>query len=330
MNTNKKNLFQLIFGVLLAVFLLYLTLKGKDLNKIWETIKTTNILYLALAVFVYLLSFITRSEKWRIQVENLDYKVCPKSSYFAMMLHYFVNSFSPKLGVIARCSDLKKKNNVPFSACFGSYMSEVVFDTLFLFIGLFFVVVAEFDKIRIVFEKLFSDVESYLHLHQQYYIFVVFLVVIILSFIYIFKTKNYFRIYDNSLKTLIKSISKTFTIKKFPLFVLWNLILWLLLLAMNYFLFKSLFDYKINFGFLLTITTFTYSAWLMPTPGGIGSVEYFVLQAFLLFGLNAHDAISFGILSNGLTFLSVLIFTSFLLFFQQISKFFSPKDKLSS
>ncbi len=324
---NKK-LIRTIVGLFLAALFLFLTLKGKDINKIWQTIKSANIYFLFLTVVAYLLSFVARSEKWRIQVENLNYKVSPKSAYFAMMMHYFFNSFTPKLGSIARCSDLKEKNNVPFSACFASYMSEVIFDTIFLFIGLFLVIITEYKKIRIVFSKFFSDFEKYFNSHQQIFIYFTIASLALIIFIYFFKKKNYFRKYDNHFNTFFKSISKTFKIKKFALFFLWNIILWLFLFLMNYFLFKSIFDTKITSELILTITIFTYFGWLMPTPGGIGSVEYFVLQAFLLFGLNAHNAISFGILSNGITFFSVLIFSSFLILLQKSTKLFSPKRKL--
>ena len=322
---NKKQIFRTVFGVLLALFFLFLTLKGKNISEIWETIKNANFWYIVLSIFIYLLTFVTRSEKWRIQVENLGYKVFPKTAYFSLMLHYFFNSFTPKLGAIARCGDLKQKNKVPFSDCFASYMSEVVFDFLFLFLGLFIVIIIEFDKIKLVFYELFIDLKIYLDNHQHILFFLVIAGIIFVVVVFVMWKKNLFSKFDNQIKSFFRALAKTFKIKKFLLFIIWNIILWILLFLMNYFLFKSLFDYKINMSFILTITTFTYTAWLIPTPGGIGSVEYFALQAFLLFGLNSHDAVSFGILSNGLTFFTVIIFTIFLMFIQKACGFFSLK-----
>ncbi|MEA3452088.1 MAG: lysylphosphatidylglycerol synthase transmembrane domain-containing protein, partial [Bacteroidota bacterium] len=251
-DNKKKQIFRTVFGVLLASAFLYLTLKGKDLGEIWQTIQNANFLYLFLTIIIYLLTFVTRSEKWRIQVENLGYKVFPKTAYFSLMLHYFFNSFTPKFGVIARCGDLKKKNKVPFSACFGSYMSEVVFDFLFLFIGLFIVVIIEFEKIKVVFDKLFLDFKSYFGSHQQFVVYIIIAGFLALAFLYFIRKKIFLRKYNNPIKTFFRAIAKTFNIKKFFLFFVWNIILWILLFLMNYFLFKSLFDDKMSMSFILT------------------------------------------------------------------------------
>jgi uncharacterized membrane protein YbhN (UPF0104 family) len=95
---------------------------------------------------------------------------------------------------------------------------------------------------------------------------------------------------------------------------------------MNYFLVLSLFDFPKDFTLIFTITAFSYAAWLMPNPGGIGSVEYFILQAFVLFGLSSSSALTFGILSNSFTLFSTLFFGFVVIIIQSLTGIFSQKD----
>jgi lipoprotein signal peptidase len=46
----------------------------------------------------------------------------------------------------------------------------------------------------------------------------------------------------------------------------------------------------------------------LPTPGGIGTTHYFIYQLFFIFNLSPNAGISYGVLSNGLTFVYTLGF----------------------
>ena len=76
---------------------------------------------------------------------------------------------------------------------------------------------------------------------------------------------------------------------------------------MNLFLFKALFNSAPSFSFLVTITSFIYASWVLPSPGAIGSVEYFSIQAFSIFSLSKYQALSFGFLSNTLTLFVTIV-----------------------
>jgi hypothetical protein len=45
--------------------------------------------------------------------------------------------------------------------------------------------------------------------------------------------------------------------------------------------------------------------WALPSPNGIGTTHFIILNLFIVFGLSESSAVTFGILSNGL----ILIFT---------------------
>lgn len=330
----KNKVVKTVLGILIAAIFLFLALRGQPLKEIFDIVVDANPLYIIVAAFFYFLSYITRSEKWRIQVENLDYKLVPKTAFYALMLHFFVNSFTIKLGGIIRCGNLKKTANIPFPTCFGSYMSECVFDFLFMFIGLFLILALEFNNIIKILTNLVVDL-GVMNFFDNPIIIIggaVFMLSLLVFFIYLYKKGKIFKNYQEKIQEFIDSLKKTFNIKKFWLFIFWNIVLWIMLYFMNYFLFIALFNSGASVLIIFTITAFSYAAWLMPNPGGIGSVEYFVLQAFLLFGLTKTSALAFGILSNGFTLFFTLFFGIALIIIQSLFKVFvqEPKNQIET
>ncbi|MBN2891609.1 MAG: flippase-like domain-containing protein [Bacteroidales bacterium] len=325
----KNKLLKTLLGIFVAAVFLFLSLRNQPIKDILSTVFSAKIGYVLLALLFYFISYIARSEKWRIQVENLNYKVAPKTAFYALMLHFFTNSFTIKLGAFVRCGNLRKTASVPFSSCLGSYLSECVFDFLFMFTGILIVLTIKFDEVLAILVKLLNDwgITKLFNNPLFVTVFVVVLVGVIVLCAVLYKKKLIFKKYHSKIKEFVDSVKMTFKLKRFFIFLMWGVLLWGMLFFMNLFLFKALFNNEISFIFVYTLTTFTYAAWLIPSPGGIGSVEYFVLQAFLLFGLSETSALAFGILSNGFTLLSTLFFGFVLIIIQSIFGVFVQKDK---
>ena len=302
-------------------------MRDQPFDEIFQTISKANFWYVLLAILFYLLSFVARSEKWRIQVENLGFKLIPKTAFYALILHYFVNSFTTKLGSFVRCGNLRKTSGVTLPACFGSYLSECIFDFMFMFLGVLIVLTIQFNNMILILSNLIDDFGlEFLQNKNVLILITIIFVLLAILLVFLYKKEIIFKKYRNKIQEFIASVKKTFKIKKFWLFFMWQVVLWIMLFFMNYFLYLSIFE-NTNFTLIFTITVFLYAAWLLPTPGGIGSVEYFILHAFLLFGLSRTEALSFGILSNALTLFSTLLFGFILIFIQSISKIFSQKTE---
>lgn len=325
----KNKILKTLAGIVVATIFLFLALKDQPLHEIFDIIFEAKIGYVLLAFVFYFISYIARSEKWRIQVENLGFRVCPKSSFYAMILHFFTNSFTIKLGGIVRCVNFKKTTNVPFASCLGSYLSECIFDFIFVIVGVISILIIQFKEISNVFTRLFNDCGIEKIMDRPFLLILIFVIIIVLAIvIYIsYKKELILKNYKAKVREFVRTLKKTFRIKKFWLFLAWNFVLWIMLFFMNLFLFKSIFDSEVSWYFLYTITTFTYVAWLIPSPGGIGSVEYFVLQAFLLYGLTKTSALAYGVLSNGFTLISTLFIGFSLIIIQGIFNPFTQKEQ---
>jgi uncharacterized protein (TIRG00374 family) len=325
--SHRKKIFNTILGILIAVLLLYLSLRNQNLNEILTNLKSAKWEYIFVALILYFFSYVARSEKWRIQVQNLNYTLIPKTAFYALMLHFFVNSFTVKFGGFIRCANLQRTGKVPFTICFGSYVSECVFDFMFMFLGLFFVLFLHFKEIIKIYNQFLEDIGMKFLSNTTFLIIASIIgLILFVLFVYLYNNKKIFIKHRKKAEEFIYALKMTFNIKGFWIFILWNIGLWVMLYFMNYFLVLSLFDFPKDFTLIFTITAFSYAAWLMPNPGGIGSVEYFILQAFVLFGLSSSSALTFGILSNSFTLFSTLFFGFVVIIIQSLTGIFSQKD----
>ena len=328
---NRKNKFlNYTSSFLLAAILMYFALKEVDFKEVIKELKNVRIGYILIALGTYYLSLLARAEKWRIQVENLGYKLSSFKTFWVMVYHYFFNSFTVKLGAVARCTILLREN-VSMSKCLGTFISEMIYDIFFLIIATIVMLVVEYKKVIPIFSGFKTNVDIYLSQRWKN-LLIVFISIIILVFIIYFISKKFLKntkfgkwVLDK-IKSFSFAVKSTFKLQKFPLFIAWNGVLWILLFFMNFYLARALNIPIISIGFIIAITVFTYYGWLIPTPGGIGSVEYFVLQSFLLFALSRHSAIVYGLMSNTLTLFGILFLGLFGILFMKKKIFGISKE----
>lgn len=310
-NKKKKNKFlNFTVSILLSVVLLYFALKKVDFKEVYKELQNVRIIYVLFALLSYYLSLFARSEKWRILVENLGYKLNSIKAFRAIVYHYFFNSFTVKLGPVARCAVLKKEN-VSISECFGTCVSEMIYDFISLIVATILMFIVEYKKVIPIFSGLKEGVDDYLTQRWKIVLFILSAFVLLSIIMYfiakkILRNTKFGRWFIDKIKSFYSAVKNTFRLKKIFLFIVWNFVLWILLFYMNFYLAKAVNITDISFGLILAITVFTYYAWLLPTPGGIGSVEYFILQSFLLFALSRHSAVMYGLLSNSITLFGIL------------------------
>lgn len=298
-----KKLLNTAVGILLAVLLLNIVIRNADIKNSFDYLKQVNKIWLAIAVLFYLLSFLARSQKWRLQIESLGPKMTPLQAWHSIILHYMGNIFSVKMGIVLRSLYLKQKTNIPISITFGTFMSENIFDFLSL---LFWLLISLFFNTKKIFNLLNTYINALLSTAQQKWIIIV-VILTILGFSFYFVWK---KLKNHSAKrhflNFIYAIKNTFKIKPLWLFLMWQGVLWIFLFGMNYFLSKAL-GIGANAIFVITVSSFIYASWLVPTPGALGSVEFFSLGAFAIFGISQNIALSFGLLSNALTFITTVL-----------------------
>ena len=65
-------------------------------------------------------------------------------------------------------------------------------------------------------------------------------------------------------------------------------------------------EFRIYFAFVILFIGGI--GWVLPSPGGIGTTHFILLHLFLVFGHDEFVGATFGVLSNGLTFIITIAY----------------------
>lgn len=306
MKKTLKNILQTLIGFIIGAFFLYLTLKNKNLSEIIESIRETDAGWAFLSGIALLFIFLFRAMRWKILLKNSGFHPKNIDVVSSIAVGYFVNSFTPKLGELIRCTSLNRIYDYKVSKLLGTVVSERVYDVLVMFLGVFVVLLFEFERLSQVFDLSALGVMLGTESLQGKLILLIIPFALILLYFIVRKRLKKLSIFNrirNFIKELYSTVLLTFKIKQYRQFVVLTILIWVALVLMNYCFLMALPETNsFNMYFAVVVLFVGALGWALPTPGGIGTTHYLLLQLFIAFQLNPDDGINFGILSNGLTF----------------------------
>jgi hypothetical protein len=149
----KKTFFatlQYVFFAALAVFFVWLSLRGMDHDK-WEQLKKAMDhahYWLLVPVFsLLLIGHWLRALRWRQLMEPMGYFPTRLNTFFAVMIGYFVNLGAPRLGEVVKCTILARYEKVPAQKLVGTIVAERAFDVICLLLVFALTFFFQFDII---------------------------------------------------------------------------------------------------------------------------------------------------------------------------------------
>jgi len=322
MSKTLKNILQTAFGFIIGGVFLYFTLRNKPLDDIIISLKSADIFWMLLSAFFLALTFVLRALRWEVILNSS--KLYPKRTdiIIAVFRGYFVNSFTPKLGELVRCTSLKRSNSIEVSKLLGTVVSERIYDVLVLGLGLVFFAFYEFERLGDFFIKAGESVTN-LVVGKNILLYILIIGVVSLLLLYGYRKKlKRFKIFEhfiNFIYGMYSTVIMTFRLKKFNRFAVLTMLIWLALVAMNYCYLMALPETDSFSVYFAVVVLFVGGiGWAIPSPGGIGTTHFFILQLFIAFNLNENAGISFGILSNGLTFICTILFGVIVLIYNEV------------
>ena len=134
---------QLLIGLLISAFCLYLVLPSLHLGQVTQALRTANYWWIIPGVAVYFVGLWVRSWRWHYTLRH--FKVIPLARLFPLIcIGYFGNNVYPfRAGEFLRSYVLKRKEDIPISSSLATVIIERVFDglvmLLFVFLALPFV-----------------------------------------------------------------------------------------------------------------------------------------------------------------------------------------------
>jgi len=288
MNKTVRKTLKITLPIVLGVFLIWYSLSKLSFEDLVIYFQKADYTWIALAIFLGLLSHLSRAYRWLYQLEPLGYKVKLGNSIMAVFATYLINYTIPRAGEVARASILTNYEGVPFEKGFGTIVAERIAD-LIVMIGIISVTLfLQFDFIYQFLAERFNPS-----------LIIVGLAILIIAFLvftqYIKKSKSPFAIRIKTfVNGLIEGALSIFKMRKKWAFIFHTLFIWGMYLLMFYLTTFSVEELDgIPIGAVL-IGFISASFSIAATNGGIGSYPVAIFAAFSIFGIAEEPSIAFG------------------------------------
>jgi len=304
---KKKILSVLKYLIFLSIggVLLWLALRGKDINKSLTEILNADYTWILLAVVAMIFSHIIRALRWNQLLDTLDVKTTTGTTFCAVMIGYFVSNAVPRLGEITRCGVLSRYHKVPVNSVIGTMIIERAFDTLTMVIILLITILSQLHFLGdFINEKWLSPITARFSSNTSAMLIIGGACLgfcLLVFFIYrislpkLRKLKFFHKTLD-IIKGFWEGVKTIKNIRHKSLFTFYTVFMWFLYTLTIYFCFKSI-NATSNLAFIdaLTIMSLGSIGTLVPTPGGIGAYQYFVtLSLIALYSIEKNTASAFA------------------------------------
>jgi uncharacterized protein (TIRG00374 family) len=322
----KKRISQLLQYVIFlggGIFLVWWQLKSMNLeekNEFYNAIKNANFWILIPISIMSIMSHISRSMRWKLLMEPLDFHPKLRNVFMVTMVGYLANAAIPRLGELLKCTFLARYEKLKLDKLVGTIILERSFD---LICYALFIAITILIQIKIIgsfasekLDRLFQGNPMLTFLK----ISICIIVIIMCWFLFRWVIKRYpqnkliLKI-NLMIKGIFEGLSTIKHMKKKRAFLLHTLFIWCMYLGQIYLGFWGL-DSTASLGIgaacsVLSLATLS----MIVTPGGIGSFPIFVMQTLMIYGLTNAQGKAFGwLMWSASTGLIVLVgFVSLLL-----------------
>jgi uncharacterized protein (TIRG00374 family) len=293
-----------IIGIAIFIYLLIRI----DLRVVVREIVNANVFYILLTIVFLFLLLLFHTIKWFVIARKQDIRIPFKESFKITLITCFYEFIVPsKLGTILRVEYMKKY------ASFGKGLCNFTLDKILDLSSIIF--------LAIIFSFVFKDK---LALPIGFFI-LVFVVFIVATLFFLKKERSKFvlriffkRFVPEKMKEKAKSVFDNFydhipKKRYFPLFFILNVISWVIIYAISFFVGLSL---GIDLPFYVYLGVFPIATLIALIPisiNGLGTREVALVSMLSLFGVSAAKAFSMSIISFFITTIITAIIGSFLI-----------------
>lgn len=309
MEDNKssvlKNTVTILLSVLVAGVFLWLALKGLDFEKIANSLKKANYLWVAAAAVFGVSAYIFRAVRWNLLLEPMGYQVSNANSLWSISFGYLMNLTIPRSGEVARSTALYGVEKVPVDKSFGTIILERVIDLVCMLVFLVLTLIFKFDAIYSFYER------SGVRFNPVFIIGII--AGGILALVTFFRFKERFRKFGfiskiiDFIDGIFAGLMSVFRLRQKGKFILLTAGIWICYFFASYLVCFSLpetSDFTLADGcFILVVGTL---GMIIPASGGIGAFNLAMKFGFTaLFISMGKDAVEGGELGLAYSFITL-------------------------
>ena len=299
-----------LFFLILGGGILYLVLKGKDLNKMLEDLRSAEYKYLVVSMVFGYAAYLFRALRWLLLLKTMNYNTSVSHATHAVAAGYFANVIFPRAGEIVRCTSLYKVTGIPVNKLFGTVLLERAIDLVMLVACITMGFVLKYNELSAFVGAVGSETDSAGLSNTKLLLALCFF--IILGGLYFFRDQlKQSKLYQKvvSLGVGVKEgFRAAFFMKQKELFVLYTLLIWLMYLLMTYVCFFSIPETcDLRFIDGLYIMGIGGLGMVVPVQGGLGPYHAAVTLGVVSLGLSETTGITLAVLIHTAQSIMILI-----------------------
>jgi uncharacterized protein (TIRG00374 family) len=316
MKTKLLKIAQYVFfmgGGLFLVWWQFHDIQPKEKQEFIDSLQTVNYWYLIPVAFMSIASHISRSARWKLMMQPMNYQPRLMNVFSTTMVGYLANSAVPRLGELLKCTLLARYEKLRADKLIGTILLERSFDMVCYLVFILITFLLQMDIIGDYLGhqlNLFSGERGYvLLLKFSIFIFIIAFVVWMIRFLFKKFPKNtVINSVSNTLSGISEGVKSIRQLKSVKLFLFHSLFIWLMYLGQIYLGFMAMEGTAhLTIPAACSVLTLATLAMIV-TPGGIGSFPYFVMQTLALYHIDHSLGIAFGWIMWGASTAIVIIF----------------------
>jgi glycosyltransferase 2 family protein len=286
----------------IGAILFWLLYKDLDINQL-KAVLANDVQYfwIWVALFLGLLSHISRSLRWNLMIEPLSHKPRLLNTFLAVMTGYLMNLVLPRMGEITRCGILSRYEKLSFAQLVGTVVTERLIDLLMLMFFTLMVGITQFGQLLGFLHKNPGIEKNIVSILTSPVLWIGLAVIFILAVIYRKTLKHtlLFRKVDQAISLFKEGFISVRTMKKKWAFIGHSFFIWLMYYLMLYVVFFS-FDFTRGLPPLAGLTTFVLASFGMvaPVQGGIGAWHFMAMEALSIYGVPIDEGKIFALVAH--------------------------------
>jgi len=268
------------------------------MDKLASDLSTVKWAWLGIALIIFMLSNFFRAWRWQQLIEPLGKKVYFWNAFWSVMIGYFANLGLPRMGEVVRAGLLGRYEGVPVEKVMGTVVVDRILDVLCLLVVISLAFFLQWDTLSNFVTEARGGSQSTGGFGPLLAMAVGALVVGALLLVWMFRKfahTSFVQKITNLATGFAEGLRSLTKVKSKPILIFNTIGIWVCYFGMAYLPFFS-FPPTAHLGIDAALMVFVFSALgiVIPSPGGLGSYHFMVIQALALFSIAGDDALSFA------------------------------------
>lgn len=308
MKKKAIDAFKILFFLGLGIGLAWYSMKDMPMEKLTDDLKSSNALWLGLALVISFLSHIIRALRWNMLLQPTGHRVKPVNAIMSVFAAYLVNLAIPRSGEIFRCGLVSRYDKVPATVGVGTVVAERVVDMIFLLLFFLLSFFIGFGKLQAyIQEKIISPFQEKITPLMLVAAAFAGVAMLMAGIWYMRRRKKNAEGKKNFIDGFIDGLKSVMEVRNPLAFVLASISIWACYFLMLYIGFLA-FPATAGLGLDACLAVFVMgTVGMIVTPGGIGAYPALVGQTLLIYGIDVTSGNSFGMIIWGSQTLMIIV-----------------------